>query len=355
MIEIITDLALLDPLKPSWDVLADTQGSPLLRFDWFVSCAETLYVGDELRVVVVREDDRVMAIAPLCLTKRSGVRTLELLGSSILHEPTAFLYADHNSLSRLIQAVIDLGFPVVLLRIPHDPAFHDCLTAMKWRRGIILHKRTAPSAFLNLPSDWNVFLASLSSNRRYDFRRKRKCLEKAGAVTTRIVSPMPTELPALLEDALLVEDSSWKGEAGSSLLKHPELQGFFQRYLAKACADGIVRLCFIDIDGRPISMHIALQSHKTFWVLKLGYDASLAKCSPGSQLAMDTIEYSVQQELARYEFLGSEESWQDAWPIERHTYYSVLAYPYSLHGLLGVLMFAVTFVRKRILRLIAKK
>jgi hypothetical protein len=103
-----------------------------------------------------------------------------------------------------------------------------------------------------------VFLASLSSNRRYDFRRKRKCLEKSGEVTTRIVSPAAGELPALLQEALLVEDSSWKGRAGSSLLKHPELQEFFQHYLAKACAEGIVRLCFIDIDGKPISMHIAL-------------------------------------------------------------------------------------------------
>lgn len=42
-----------------------------------------------------------------------------------------------------------------------------------------------------------------------------------------------------------------------------------------------------------------------------------AKCSPGTQLAQDTIEYSVRQGLSRYEFLGSEEAWQHAWPVER--------------------------------------
>jgi len=320
MIDIITDINLLPVLKPSWDALADLQKSPLLQFDWFVTCAETIHAEDSLRVVVVRRNEDVVAIAPFCLNKRVGVPTLELMGSSVLHEPSAMLYADQDSLNQLLQAVIDLGFPLMMLRLPDDPVLHAGLTAMNKKRGIVLRKKTAPSAFLALPSNWDSFLGSLSSNRRYDFRRKRKCLEKSGKVTTRIVSPTPAELPALLQQALLVEDRSWKGREGSSLLKKPALQAFFQRYLDNACAEGIVRLCYIDIDDRPISMHIALQSHQAFWVLKLGYDATLAKCSPGAQLAMDTIEYSVQQGLARYEYLGSEEAWQQAWPIERHPY-----------------------------------
>jgi CelD/BcsL family acetyltransferase involved in cellulose biosynthesis len=88
-------------------------------------------------------------------------------------------------------------------------------------------------------------------------------------------------------------------------------------------------------------------------VLKLGYDASLAKCSPGGQLAMDTIRYSVQQGLARYEFLGSEESWQAAWPIERYPCFTLLVYPYSLRGLLGLLRFSMRFARNKLLRLVS--
>ena len=355
MIDIINEINNLHALKPSWDALANKQKSPLLQFDWFVTCAETIHAEDLLHVVVVRRNEDVVAIAPFFLNKRVGVPTLELMGSSVLHEPSAILYADQDSLNQLLQEAIDLGFPLKLLRLPDDPVLHAGLTAMNRKRGIVLRKKTAPSAFIALPSDWDTFLRSLSSSRRYDFRRKRKCLEKSGIVTTRFVSPRPAELPALLQQAMLVEDRSWKGREGSSLLKKPMLQAFFQRYLGKACAEGIVRLCYIDIDDRPISMHIALQSYQTFWVLKLGYDAALAKCSPGAQLAMDTIEYSVRQGLAHYEFLGSEEAWQQAWPIERHPYYTVLIYPYSLCGIRGLFGFATMFARKRLARFVARK
>ena len=70
---------------------------------------------------------------------------------------------------------------------------------------------------------------------------------------------------------------------------------------------------------------------------------------------MDTIRYSVQQGLTRYEFLGSEESWQEAWPIERYPYFTLLVYPYSLRGLLGLLGFSIRFARTRLLRLVSGK
>ena len=144
----------------------------------------------------------------------------------------------------------------------------------------------------------------------------------------------------------MVEDKSWKGAQGTSLIKNPKLRAFFETYLRKACEEGILRFCFIDIDNQPVSMHIAIESDKSFWVLKLGYDESLAKCSPGAQLAMDTIEYSVQQGLARYEFLGSEEVWQEAWPVESHPYFTVLIFPYSLGGLMGLVEFALQYGKK---------
>lgn len=348
MIDIIKNIRQLTRIRSQWDALAELQKSPLLHFDWFVSCAETIHADDEIFIVVVGEGDSVEAIAPLCLMTRDGVATLELLGSSALYEPTNFLYRNEQSLKRLLRAVIKLGFPLVLLRLPDDPLLHKCIQEMAWRRGIVLRKQSASSAFLGLSPDWGRFLGKLSPSRRYDFRRKRKCLEKSGQVTTRVLSPTLPELPALLQEALLVEDKSWKGQQGTSLLKNSRLRSFFETYLRKACENASVRLCYIDIDGTPVSMHIAIASHDAFWVLKLGYDEAFARCSPGAQLAMDTIEYSVRNGLSRYEFLGSEEPWQHAWPTEAHAYFTVLVYPYSPRGLLGFFMFLIRYARKHI-------
>lgn len=354
MLEVITDRRSLAPLKPFWDALAGRHESPLLGFDWFVSCIETLHAADPIRIVLVREAGDIRAIAPLCVVRRDGVETLELIGASALYEPSGLLYADAQGLAKLLVGVAGLGLPVVLLRLPCDPVLQSCLRDMAWRRAIVLSKRTAPAVFLRLPESWDDFLGRLSSSRRYEFRRKRKCLEKTGVVTTRIVNPALSELPALLQDAVDVEDSGWKGRGGSSLHRNPALRAFFECYLTKACANGLLRLCYLDIDGQPVSMHIAIESHAAFWVLKLGHDDAYAKCSPGTQLALETIEYSVRQGLSRYEFLGSEEAWQHAWPVERREARVTLMYPYSSAGFRGLgglfLTYGKTTVR-RLLRL----
>lgn len=354
MIDVIKKLSQLTAIKPQWDALAELQKNPLLCFDWFVTCAETIHAGDEIFVVVVRNGGSVEAIAPLCLTAKNGVATLELIGTSVLYEPSNFLYRDRRGLMQLLPAVGRLGFPLMLLRLPDDPILHACLEALSWRHGIVMRRQSASSAFLSLPRDWGLFLDGLSSNRRYDFRRKRKCLEKSGKVTTRIIRPTLLELPVLMQEALSVEDKCWKGRQGSSLLKNSKLRSFFESYSRKACDNDSMRLCYIDIDGTPISMHVAVESYDAFWVLKLGYDEALSKCSPGVQLAMETIEYSVRSGLSRYEFLGSEEPWQQVWPIEMHSHFTVLIYPYTPRGLLGFFAFLITYAIKRFMQLFSR-
>lgn len=350
MIVVVTDANQLIQFKHSWDALAELKANPLMSFDWFFSCIETIHASDKLRVVLVEENGRIVAIAPLCLTSVNGLKTLELIGVSTLHEPSGFLYEDSSSLVELLQAVVGLGLPVMLLRIPDDPVFNSSLALAGGKNSFILRRETAPAAFLNLPSEWSHFLGSMSSRRRYDFRRGAKRLGQAGEVSTRIICPSPDELPALLRVALSIEDQSWKGQNGSSLTKDSELRRFFEAYLHKACAQEILRICLTYVNEQPISMQIAIQVHRGFWLLKVGYDESVAKSSPGIQLTMNTIKHSIEQGLARYEFLGSEEPWLRAWPIERHHLLTVLIYPYSFHGFWALFRFSLSYVKKRMFR-----
>ncbi|MFN2309394.1 MAG: GNAT family N-acetyltransferase [Gammaproteobacteria bacterium] len=354
MIEVIEDREALVALKPAWDALAHGHGSPLLSHDWFMSCLETVNATQPVRVVVLRDAGDggggrdIRAIAPLCLERQPSGTVLAMIGVSVLYEPSGFLYTDPDSLHRLLQGVIGLGLPLSLLRMPDDPHLHDSLDRLAWTRAIVYRRPSAPSAFLALPDTWDTFLAGLSASRRRDLRRKLrlKCLERSGQVSLRIVDPAPGELSELLRQAMAVEDAGWKGRNGSSLLKRADLREFFSRYTGRACEAGVLRLCYLDVDGMPVSMHIAIEANGAFWVLKMGYDEALSKCSPGSQLAMDTIEFSVRRQLSRYEFLGVEEDWQHAWPVQRHAHFTVLICPYSLSGLKGAAGLFMAAARK---------
>lgn len=335
-VEVIEQPELLAPLKAGWDALADKQRNPLVRFDWFYCCAQTINRDDPLRVVVVRNGEDIIAIAPLCLRQNRGITGLELLGSTTLYEPSDFLYTDADALAILLRSVARLGRPVVLLRIPDEAQWRGVIRRLRWRTGAILTIQTVASTFLRFASDWHDFFSHLSSRRKNDIRRKRRRLEALGTITTEFVCPDESRFSKIFDAAMAVEDRSWKGRQGSSLLKNTRLREFFEAYAQKARERGALRFCLLYLEERPIAMQIAVLEYETLWILKLGYDDVFARSSPGFDLTVETFHYCADHGVHRYEFLGSEELWQDEWPIERRRYMTVLLFPYGWRGLVGL-------------------
>jgi CelD/BcsL family acetyltransferase involved in cellulose biosynthesis len=133
-----------------------------------------------------------------------------------------------------------------------------------------------------------------------------------------------------------IEACSWKGEAGTALVHDEQRAEFFRQYANIACEQGILRLCFLDLGEQAVAMQIAVQSAGALWLLKIGYDPAFSAASPGMLLMRETIRYSVEQGLARYEFLGKSEAWTDVWTKEKHECVSVQIYPFRPRGMLAL-------------------
>lgn len=348
MIEILKNKDALLKLKAEWNCLARDFGTPLLSHEWFVSCAEAFYEDGDLRVVILRNKGKISAIAPLALVRQNGFDRLELLGVSILQEPSGLLYDAEDSLQVLLEAVVHLGKPIILLRVPHDSPVTTVLQRVTKFRGVFKKLITAGSAYIPIESDWDKYYHTITSRRRYDFMRAQRRAEENGEVRISIFSPTKMELDDCLKTALHIEKSGWKGRRGSALLFKKNLQHFFRTYCVYASQEGILRFAFLEIEGHVVAMQIAVEYNKRFWVLKIGYDETWTRCSPGIQLMMGTIRYAFDKGLKGYEFLGSDEPWLKMWPHSTHTYSTVLVHPISLDGIIGLIWDTSQFVKKRI-------
>jgi len=92
-------------LEREWDALALEFQNPLLTHEWFASCAAAVSPPDELRIILIMDEEKLVAAAPMVMVRRWGVRRLEILGSSTLQEPSTFLFRDEDSLNELLRAV----------------------------------------------------------------------------------------------------------------------------------------------------------------------------------------------------------------------------------------------------------
>lgn len=331
--EVLTRIEDVRGIAVDWDELAEQTGSPLLGGDWFLACAEIFCIESDLRVVVVKRHGALCAVAPLVAVRRDGVEWLEVLGVSALYEPSDLLYDNVESLQHLLSWIVSLGMPIALDRMPAGSILEAKFREAARYRGVVFSRKTAPAAYVCTKGTWETYFQSLSSQRRYDYQRKRKRTERSGRIGIRIERPVVrASVSFMLGEVFRVEGAGWKGRSGSALLANEQVRKFMTRYSEMACDRGTLRLCFLDVEGQPIATILGIEYAKRFWVLKIGYDEEWARCSPGIQVTMETIRYAFEQGLEAYEFLGSEEPWQSTWPRARHELISLVLYPISVQG-----------------------
>jgi CelD/BcsL family acetyltransferase involved in cellulose biosynthesis len=321
----------LKSLERGWELLAARAASPMQRFAWAQAFAEAYRDAVRLRVLSVGP---LLAPSALAALVQRGVEgRLEALGVRELYEPMDLLYAEPRAARELAEALLREGRAVSLPRIPADSALIGALQAA-WRgRGLVRVSPAPGYPYIELDSGWTEPERRFNAGRRSDFRRALRHAEGLGTVSFEVLAPGVDALPQLLEEAWSVEAAGWKGSNGSALASDARRGGFFRRYAAAACRDGILRLCFMRVDGRPAAMQLATECGGRFWLFKIGHDEKFARCAPGNLLMLHTVRYAAQRGLQSYEFLGVTEAWTQLWTRSLRECAALRAYPLTARGM----------------------
>lgn len=333
MIETVADPGEMRRLEGAWNDLARRSRSPLLHHEWFVSCAEAFCGAGGLRLILKRQrGGEISAAAPLILLQHRGLPRLEILGASVLGEPGGFLYADEESLFDLVDAVFRMGKPILLSRLGSEASEVSVLKRLQRVTLRIKLDSGGGTPYVPVSGSWAQFEKRISSRHRYDLRRARKRAEEFGDIEITMLNPETGSLQSNLVEFYRVEAAGWKGRDGTAILADARLKVFFDLYCARACGAGRLRLCFLRLGGKLAAGLLAVEDYNRFWVLKIGYDESFSRCSPGVLLIDETIRYAFDRGLDSYEFLGSDAPWIHTWTREVRPCVSVRAYPLTVHS-----------------------
>ena len=298
---------------PAWDDLwqrsavtvPSAQAELLLQwFEHFAPRART-------RILAVEQGGRFMAGLPL-VEGRAG--RLLRIGKSPGNDwfPSADLLADRSAdaavFDALVAALEGLGWPLVLfdavdLESPRWQAFTDSLARLgnpwvsrdRFRIGIA-----------DIGRNWPDCQANWSSNHRRHMRKSAARAIRQGALELKVYDQLPPEaVEALLQRGFEIEDSSWKGTRGSSVLKSPGIFEFYLRQARELAARGQLQLVFLESAGRPIAFEYGWNAKGVYHSLKVGYDAAAADLSPGQLLRLCLLERLHAEGRHRWlDFLG---------------------------------------------------
>lgn len=345
-------------LRPALDeayaaLAEETCDSPFAQGWWSAAWMRHFAPGARCAMLIGAREGRIVMAAPF--VQSSGwVRRLTALFNP--HVP----FLEYPLRPEAVDAVahfLDYAARVAdVLMLPcmlDDSPWTAALQSAAEDRRLRLHRWTQPPhLLLDLPTDWSAARQTVSTNLLQDTQRKRRQLEKMGAVrmvrVPGVVSDpasngrargmnglaahaprsnsiseisVPTELTAALEACYALEAASWKGERGSAIRCRPETLGFYNDIARAASARGELGLYQLMLNDRLIAFELGLVRRSVYHLLKLSYDGELARFSPGNVLRLAILEDLCRTapttvSNVRYDF-GIESDWKLRWTQQR--------------------------------------
>jgi len=293
---------------------------PFLRFEYLYNWWQTRGGGEwpsdaRLVIITAHEDGRLLGIAPLFHSQHDGKFALLFLGSIEISDYLDFIVRP-NDLAAFIAGLLTflktnsdipqwdtLDLYNLLDSSPSLEQLQQSVTALGWSFTSVT---TNHAPVINLPGDWEEYLASLDKKQRHELRRKIRRLEEAEVSLKWYV----------------VEDENTLDEEINQFLalmaQDPEKEAFLTEEMVTAMSgtiktafsQGYLQLAFIEIDGIKAAAYLNFDYDHHLWIYNSGLNRDFYSYSPGWVLLGYLLRWANENERSNFDFMRGDEDYK---------------------------------------------
>jgi CelD/BcsL family acetyltransferase involved in cellulose biosynthesis len=278
-------------LSDEWRHLCEAaNGGIFSTWEWSAAWWRAFGEGHELALHAVRDaEGGLVAILPLCLQRRAGLRIVRLVG----HGPGDELGPVHRVGTRatvataLRRALDGLQWDVAALeQLPGSVGWPALLDERVWRH--------EANPVLRLRGGWDAFLAGRSANFRQQLRRRERAVANAGG---RFRTADANTLERDIDSLFRLHRARWDGHASD----FADLQ-FHRDVARRALAAGWLRLWLVEVHGRTVAAWHGFQVGSVATYYQAGRDPTLEREGVGTVLLAHTIREAFAEGATEYRF-----------------------------------------------------
>lgn len=298
----------------AWDALWQRSevALPTARAALVAQWIDMLADGADFHALVVEDDKRMLAAIPLVESRLKRLLPVLRLpcnewsaSGDLLVDPACDV---DGVVELLVERIVRLGSPLVWF---DGVALNSCgwqafLAAIERRRLTYERHERFAIGTIDLAQHWQAYQAAWSGNFRRQMRKMERRAEELGGVTLTVHRPTDAaEIERLLQFGFEVEDRSWKGREGTSVLKSPQLHEYLRNQALEVGRLGHLELAFLEFEGRPIAFEYGWSSKGVYFSPKVGYDEAYSHLSPGQLLRLKLVEqFFADPQRKTFDFLG---------------------------------------------------
>lgn len=273
---------------PGWDDLWWRSSStlPTHRAELVAQWVDHFGADGSFTALAVEDDGQLIAALPLHAVRKAGMKIGQLTANCWSDSGTLLLdeSADAAAAIRLLQqGARGLGWPVWIFDgiDLHSNAWrrwHEMLTL----QGVgSLSKPKYRIGLIDITHNWDAYVAAWSSNHRRSIKKLRRAAEKDGPAELLALTDLSSDaIEPYLHAAFEIEDKSWKGRAGTSILRNPGMYDFFRRQAQQLAQWGQFELYFLHFRGEPIAFDFCYCAKGVLSSHKIGYHHDFRNYGP---------------------------------------------------------------------------
>lgn len=178
-------------------------------------------------------------------------------------------------------------------------------------------------------ADFASYELQFARRYRRNRRRNAKQLAASGGAEFRMCDHLSqSEVDVAMQEGFAVEDRSWKGANGTSILKNPRPLGFYLQEARQLAAWDSLDLAFLRHANNAIAFQYGIRGKGVHFIAKCGYDESFSRFGPGVQLMAQTIEWLHDQaDSERIDFCGPLTPWTEEFVTDKYDVARVVGAP----------------------------
>ena len=313
-----------DELAPEWEELfeADPVATPFVSPGWGLAWMRHLGSGAEPWLVTVRDEERLVGLAPLALDRGRWKRALRTIGKEPGDYWDVIAVPDHReAVTRAVAAELarrrkDDWDCLLLAGQPGD----SITPALGGERSLRVRPRAmTPCPRVTLPDDFDEYLRRLPTKSRTNVRKSLRRLDE-GEIRLREVTD-----PAALDGAVArwheLHIKRWAGLSKPIDPAHvePRFREFMLDAMRALVPRRLAAVSEFLVEEEVVGVYLSVLDEQSFYWYLGGFEPSRAKLGLGKVAIAQAIRWSVETDRRYFDFTRGGESFKYFYgAVDRH-------------------------------------
>jgi CelD/BcsL family acetyltransferase involved in cellulose biosynthesis len=308
-------------------------------------------------IVVIRKDEAVQAILPLCVERGRFLRTLTWLGQALCDYNCPLMRAEFAAIEPEIMRGLWREIAGLLQsqpRLRHDViVFRRMPATVEGRANPMLALPTTPHASAayatTLSGDWESFYRERRTGKaRKQDRSKLARLSEAGEVS--LVTPaQQADIEDMLTALILQKSAALDSKGIADLFATPGNREFFFDLATNPQTRHLVHVSALEVGTSLAAVNLGLEFRDRYSLFLVSYDRAFAKLSPGVIHLNKLMQRAIEHGMKMFDFLVGEQRLKLEWTDRSMALHDHIAAA-SLRGYPATFVLATATRAKRVIK-----